>query len=128
MQNSKKSRIQEKRKTNSVPHLRFSGLPVAHGGIKKNLRVRDLKGNRTVAMARLLKEGGCENTARFLREARLTGSLQHPNIIPVYDIGFDEQQRPFFTMELLKGENLSSVIGRITFSDAQYEKKYIEFI
>ena len=97
---------------------------VAHGGMKKILRVRDLKGNRTVAMARLLKEGGRENTERFLREGRLTGSLQHPNIIPVYDIGFDKQQRPFFTMELLKGETLSSVIGRITFSDTKYEKKY----
>ncbi|MCM8533610.1 MAG: protein kinase, partial [Lentisphaeraceae bacterium] len=41
---------------------------------------------------------------------RITASLQHPNIIPVYDIGVDQFGRPFFTMKLIDGETLESTL------------------
>lgn len=43
---------------------------------------------------------------RFAREARLTGSLEHPNIVEVYEVGRLEDGRPFLAMEYLEGETL----------------------
>lgn len=45
----------------------------------------------------------------FLREAKITASLQHPNIIPIYDMGFDGET-PFFTMKLINGHSLADFI------------------
>ncbi len=44
--------------------------------------------------------------ARFLDEARLTGSLDHPGIVPVHDLGIDADGRAFFTMRLIEGQTL----------------------
>ena len=61
-------------------------------------------------MAKLKKEAGRESTESFLREARLTACLQHPNIISVYDLGFDDNDSPYFTMELLSSKSLHEII------------------
>src|SRR5262249_8080953 len=50
---------------------------------------------------------------RFIEEAQIGGQLQHPGVVPVYDIGrFGE--RPFFTMKLLKGQTLGALLGERT--------------
>ena len=60
----------------------------------------------------------------FSREALLTASLEHPNIIPVHDLGTDDQELPYFTMKLMKGNNLKDSLKRIIlFSNAW---KYLE--
>ena len=46
---------------------------------------------------------------RFYREAKSTGSLQHPNIVTVYDLG-DQESVPYLVMEFLEGESLEAVI------------------
>ena len=50
---------------------------------------------------------------RFLEEAQITGQLDHPGIVPVHELGLDEQDRVFFTMKLVKGEDLSTVFARV---------------
>ncbi len=83
---------------------------IAEGGAKKILKVKDATTNRHVAMALLKESGGEDDVEDFLREARLTAYLQHPNIMPVYDIGVNSNQDPYFTMKLIKGGyNLSSL-------------------
>ena len=82
---------------------------IGEGGMKQIFRYRDHKSDRLVAMAKLRKEAGAEAVERFLREARLTASLQHPNIIPVYDVGL-EGESPYFTMELLQGQGLDQLL------------------
>ena len=49
---------------------------------------------------------------QFIREALLTASLEHPNIMPVYDIGYDQNQQAFFTMKLSGEENLGEIIRK----------------
>ncbi len=97
---------------------------IAVGGVKSIDRVLDCKTNTTVAMARP-KAGLPDKVYEpFLREARLTSLLQHPNIIAVHDIGLDEEQRPYFTMELKKGDSLSAILGELSKGTPDYELRY----
>ncbi len=45
--------------------------------------------------------------ARFLQEARITGQLEHPGVVPVYELVRREQEQPFYTMRFVKGRTLS---------------------
>ena len=56
---------------------------------------------------------GSEGVQRFLREARVTASLKHPNTIRVYDFGQTDRGVFFMAMELLKGPTLERVIDRL---------------
>jgi CRP-like cAMP-binding protein len=49
----------------------------------------------------------------FLREARLTGLLDHPHIVPVYDIGERDGQQLYFSMKLVEGQTLGDVIATL---------------
>ena len=83
----------------------------ASGGMKVITVCQDEATGRLLAKA-VMKESGSEaDVEQFLREARITASLQHPNILPVYDIGVDQFGRPFFTMKLIEGESLESVLA-----------------
>jgi len=66
--------------------------------------------DRLVAVKRLRVDTE-EMRARFLREARHGGRLQHKNIVTVFDVGVDDGQ-PFIAMEYIKGETLAEVIRR----------------
>ena len=79
---------------------------IASGGLKDIFRAFDYKSNRHVAMAFLRDDLEIEDSlSSFVREAKVTALLEHPNIIPVYDVGIEE--KPFFTMKLVHGEDLS---------------------
>ena len=68
---------------------------------------------RDVAI-KLLSAIGSEETeliSRFEREARLAGSLRHPNIVTIYDLGHYEA-RPYIVMEYLVGRDLQAIIKR----------------
>ena len=54
---------------------------------------------------------------RLLREARVTAQLQHPNTVPVYDIGDDLQHGIYFVMKRISGENLFEILKRIARGD-----------
>lgn len=58
-----------------------------------------------------------EERRRFLREARVTAQLAHPNTIPVYEIGITKMESLYFTMKLLRGEDLYETIKRIAKRD-----------
>jgi serine/threonine protein kinase len=94
---------------------------VAQGGMKKIYRVEDLFTGRFVAMAMLDSTEKNNEYERFLREARLTATLEHPNILPIYDIGFNCNDQPFFTMKYTGDENLSQRINRF-FSEKEEPK------
>ncbi|WP_166819663.1 serine/threonine protein kinase [Thalassoroseus pseudoceratinae] len=80
---------------------------------------------RTVALKRLSSECivDARERRRFLREARITAQLQHPNTVPVYEIGRGPGSL-YFTMKRIAGENLFSILQRLSWGDATTEKKY----
>lgn len=48
--------------------------------------------------------------ARFVEEAQINAQLEHPNIVPVYDLRIDPQGRPYLMMKLVKGRDLKHVL------------------
>jgi len=75
---------------------------------------------RTVVMKTLLPEmrDDEKENRRLLREARVTAQLQHPNTVPVYEIGRDDREGLYFTMKRVSGENLFEILKRIARGDA----------
>jgi tetratricopeptide (TPR) repeat protein len=76
------------------------------------LRGRDVDLGRDLAIKVLLEKHADrpEVARRFIEEAQIGGQLQHPGVVPVYDIGrFGE--RPFFTMKLVKGQTLQALLA-----------------
>ena len=75
----------------------------------------DIEMDRTVAVKRLKDEHAADrrNIKQFEHEARVTGLLEHPGIVPVYGRGRDPGGRPFFAMRMVEGERLSTAIDRL---------------
>jgi eukaryotic-like serine/threonine-protein kinase len=65
---------------------------------------------RQVAVKNLQQQlaGSDAITRRFLQEVVITAQLDHPNIVPVYDVGFHDDGAAFFVMKLVRGENLAA--------------------
>jgi len=85
---------------------------IARGGMAAIRKVFDTVILRTAAMKVLATDADDPGTlARFVEEAQITGQLDHPNIVPVYDIGVDENGLPTrFTMKLVHGETLAALL------------------
>ena len=90
---------------------------INQGGMKKILKTHDALTNRPVAKATLIDFEDASKTENFLREARITASLEHPNIMPIYDIGVDEQEGPYFIMKLIGGKNLAGILKSLSAND-----------
>ncbi len=81
----------------------------ASGGLGRIWLARDDNMGRDVALKDLRPEraNNPSTWARFLREARVTGQLEHPNIVPVYEVGHGSNDQPFYTMRFVRGRTLS---------------------
>ncbi|MCH2206715.1 MAG: protein kinase [Lentisphaerales bacterium] len=82
---------------------------LAEGGLKTVEVANDILTGREVALAIPRDGGDGVIREKFFREARLTASLEHPNIIPVYDLGLDAVDQPYFAMKLIKGRTLKEL-------------------
>ena len=72
----------------------------------------DRRIGRHVAMKTLLGgQAGETSVVRFIREARVQGQLEHPAVVPVYDLGTDVDGRPCFTMKRIHGHSLSRILA-----------------
>jgi serine/threonine-protein kinase len=99
---------------------------IASGGMGRVVSVRDLRLRRQVAM-KLINDNGRKTRAltdRFMAEAQMTGQLEHPNIVPIHDLGVLSDGRCYFTMKLVRGETLSAVFDRLSQGDPQAREKY----
>ena len=79
------------------------GMGVVHLAVQRSL-------DREVAVKTLRRESPLA-AKRLLREAWVTGALEHPNIVPVYDLGRDEEGRPHLVLKRIEGELWSALIA-----------------
>ncbi len=86
---------------------------IARGGMGAIHRVLERSLNRMVAMKVLPREKADDARARnrFVAEAQITGQLEHPNVVPVYELGVDDAGTTFFTMKLVEGKTLSASLN-----------------
>ena len=114
-----------------VPHLvsnnrdRFEELGVLGvGGMGEVVLAKDHDIGRTVALKRMKAGTDVGKVLRFVDEVRAVGSLEHPNIVPVHDVGIDAGGRFFFVMKRLEGQTLESVINRLRDGDVAMRETY----
>ncbi len=96
-------------------------LHLGSGGMGTVRRVRDRLLNRELAM-KIIHHKLLENTnhvLRFIQEAQVVSQLQHPNILPVYDLGFLPSGDLFFTMAEIQGKELSHYIQTVHSSETK---------
>ncbi len=94
-----------------IDHYKILAL-LGAGGMGEVYLAQDFKLGRKVAL-KLLDlgfSGDTETRTRFLREARLASSLDHPNICTIHEVG-EAAGRPFIAMQCVEGQSLRQVIG-----------------
>ncbi|MBI4577201.1 MAG: protein kinase [Planctomycetes bacterium] len=88
---------------------------IGHGGMGTVYRVRDriLRRRIAVKVLHVSLAANEESRDRFIEEAQVASQLQHPNIVPVYDVGLDgADAHPYFTMRLVDGQTLTEILAR----------------
>jgi serine/threonine-protein kinase len=103
--------------------LRYQVLrPHARGGLGIVSVARDRELGREVA----LKEIDADHSqnegsrSRFVREAEITGGLEHPGIVPVYGLGRHPDGRPYYAMRFIRGESLQDAVRKLHSGDRTY--------
>ncbi len=93
--------------------------PHARGGLGEVFVARDGELGREVALKAIQARfaDDVHNQARFVREAQITGNLEHPGIVPVYGLGRAPDGRPYYAMRFIVGESLDAAIERFHGAD-----------
>jgi eukaryotic-like serine/threonine-protein kinase len=101
------------------------GDVLGQGGMGEVLSARDEQIGRPVAIKRLRVENPSpEILARFLREARIQGRLEHPAVVPVHELWNEEGGQPFFVMKQLAGTTLADVIPKLALRQPRAMEDY----
>ncbi|MEX2138191.1 MAG: protein kinase [Pirellulales bacterium] len=101
--------------SSSSAGLRFRILrPHAKGGLGEVFVARDEELRREVALKHMQSQhaDNPDSRSRFMLEAEITGSLEHPGIVPVYGLGTYDDGRPFYAMRFIRGDSLKDAIDR----------------
>jgi tetratricopeptide (TPR) repeat protein len=103
--------------------LRYHILrPHAQGGLGVVSVARDAELGREVAFkemqARYAEDAA--QRGRFVREAEITGGLEHPGVVPVYGLGRHADGRPYYAMRFVRGESLQDALRKLHAGEAGY--------
>ncbi|TNE44678.1 MAG: cyclic nucleotide-binding domain-containing protein [Deltaproteobacteria bacterium] len=96
-----------------LPPQRYSeGTLIARGGMSQIYKVYDHHLLRHIAMKTIDERLNSENQhiRRFVEESQITGQLEHPNIIPVHNMGCNEEGFYYFTMKMVDGQTLEQYL------------------
>lgn len=97
----------------TLPGHQVQGF-IAHGGVGAVYRAKE------VAVKAMTGEADTPETAeRFRREALVLGRQEHPNIVPIHDLGTDAERQLFCTMKLVKGRTLQHILNDLRIGDAE---------
>jgi eukaryotic-like serine/threonine-protein kinase len=93
--------------------------PHAKGGLGEVFVAHDEELNRPVALKeiQLRHASNQDSCGRFLKEAEITGRLEHPGIVPVYGLGTYADGRPYYAMRFIEGQDLREAIERFHAAD-----------
>jgi hypothetical protein len=83
---------------------------LAEGGLGQVFVAQDTRLGREVVLKQLQQIDNDESMGRFMREAQVTGQLEHPNIVPIYGLGWDKNDAPYYTMKYVRGRTLGDLI------------------
>lgn len=98
---------------------------LGEGGAGEVVLVKDNDIRRMVAMKRIKEDRrNASQIMRFLEEVQTVGQLEHPNIVPIHDVGIDDNNNYYFTMKFVQGETLSGVIEKLRAGDPAFHKRY----
>ncbi len=88
---------------------------VAKGGMGLVYEASDINCDRTVALKVLMadQKNEQESKRRFVSEARITSRLEHPNIVPIHELGKDTEGNVFYSMKYVRGVTLGDVLNDI---------------
>jgi eukaryotic-like serine/threonine-protein kinase len=94
----------------------------AQGGLGVVSVARDVELGREVALKEMQADHAedPESCGRFVREAEVTGGLEHPGIVPVYGLGHYADGRPYYAMRFIRGETLQEAIRKLHASEPDY--------
>jgi len=112
--------------TNPVGGARSRDISISNAGDGSRYRLGELLGRggmgevvvafddqigREVAIKRIRSDDpSAEELARFVREARVQGRLEHPAVVPVHDLAVDRDGKPFFVMKRVQGTVMSALL------------------
>jgi serine/threonine-protein kinase len=86
---------------------------------------RDNDIRRTVAVKRMHGEGASTSALmRFADEVRIVGQLEHPGIVPIYDVGRDEDGHVYLVMKHLHGETMEDIIAKLKAGEPGYRERF----
>ncbi len=99
---------------------------VAKGGMGVVYEAADINCDRTVALKVLMtdEKHEQENKRRFVSEARITSRLEHPNIVPIHELGKDVDGNVFYSMKYVRGVTLGDVLNDIRRGRSEVIRQY----
>ncbi len=99
------------------------------GGLGRVSIALDEELNREIALKEILTAhaDNIENRTRFIREAEITGALEHPGVVPVYSLGKFADGRPYYAMRFIRGMNLQVALEDYHEKQASTADKQLEF-
>ncbi len=100
------------------------GAEVGRGAMGQVVIATEKPLQRPIALKKLLRPGNREDQERFIREARITGRLQHPSIVPVHELSADENGSPFYTMKLVQGLTLHEILRSLSQGNSEALRQY----
>lgn len=101
------------------------GGELGRGGVGRVIKAFDRYLGRTIAMKVPLDSMASQTEIdKFIEEAQATGQLEHPNIVPIYDIGSLPDGSSYYTMKRVRNKSLRDVIERLKSSDPEARREY----
>jgi eukaryotic-like serine/threonine-protein kinase len=99
---------------------------LGEGGMGEVKLVHDARIGRDIAakFMRTTHLGRADLRSRFEREARIQGQLEHPAVVPVYDLGLSPSGAPFFTMKRVRGRTIEEILEGLRKGEASTQAAY----